>query len=231
MHVVGYTRCSTDEQARSGLGLEAQSALIARAIERRDWELTELIADESESGKTLDRPGLQRALGTIARGDADVLMVAKLDRLSRSVIDFSILLEWFTTEAEASLVALDVDIDTSTAGGLMIARIFAVVAEWERDVIAERTRAGLGALRARGKPIGRPAVADNPELAERIQTMRANGVTYQAIADTLNAEGIPTVRGAKQWRVSAVQSAAGYRRRKPHRPVTALPKAQRKRAA
>jgi DNA invertase Pin-like site-specific DNA recombinase len=225
MRVIGYTRVSTEEQALSGLGLEAQEQIIRAecALERRGWQLVELIADEGESGKTLERPGLQRALHLIATGKADVLLVTKLDRLSRSVIDFSVLLEWFTHEVEARLVALDVDVDTSTAAGLMMARILSVVAEWERDVIAERTRSSLAALRARGKPTGRPAVADHPELAGRIRLLRTKGMTYQAIADKLNAEGVPTIRGGAQWRVSSVQSAAGYRRRPSRRRPAALP--------
>ena len=109
-------------------------------------------------------------------------------------------------------MALDLAIDTSTAGGRLVANVFASVAEWEREALAARTRHGLQALRAHGKPIGRPAVIDRPEIALRITTMRTQGATWQSIADVLNRERVPTVRGGACWRVSSVQAAAGYRR-------------------
>lgn len=232
MKIIGYVRVSTAEQATSGLGLDAQEHDIRRESERRDWQLLELIRDEGESGGSIDRPGLRRALELIAAGKAEGLVVAKLDRLSRSVVDFGLLLEWFT-EASATLVALDLAIDTSTPGGRLVANVFASVAEWERDTIAARTRAGLAQLRAQGRPTGRPAVADNPELTDRIRAMRGNPkypqMTLQAIADVLNAEEIPTLRGAKCWRPSSVQAAAGYQRRKPRRKPAVLPDVDRRR--
>ena len=130
--------------------------------------------------------------------------------------DFAALLEWFT-EAEATLVALDLGIDTSTPGGRLVANVFASVAEWEREVIGARTREGLLAARASGKSISRPALVDDPKLHKRIKRMRSRGMTLQAIADRLNKEGIPTLRGGTEWRPSSVQAAAGGRRRRPRR--------------
>lgn len=223
MRIIGYARVSTDDQSISGLGLEAQEAELRRQCELRRWTLAALIRDEGYTAKTLERPGLHDALTRVARGHADGIMVAKLDRLSRSTVDFGLLLEWFTEQGK-TLVALDLGVDTSTAAGRLVANVIMSVAEWERDANAERTRAALAALRARGKSISRPSVADRPDLAARIRAMREQeGMTLQAIADQLNAEEIPTARGAAQWRVSSVQSAAGYRRRKPRRQPTVLP--------
>lgn len=230
MRLLAYVRVSTTEQAERGYGLDAQEMAIRETCDRRGWELVELVRDEGLSGKSLERPGLRRALERLAAGEADGLLVAKLDRLSRSVVDFGLLLEWFT-EAEVALVALDLGVDTSTPGGRLVANVFASVAEWERDTIAARTKDGLAAVRAQGKPTGRPAVADRPELAERIRAMREQGLKLQAIADTLTAEGVPTARGAKAWRPSSVQSAAGYRRRKPRRKPAVLPDIPRGRRA
>jgi len=224
--VLGYIRVSSAEQVASGAGLAAQEAAIGEECERRGWTLLEVVRDEGESGKSLDRPGLTRALDRIARGDAAALVAAKLDRLSRSVVDFGTLLDWFS-DAEATLLALDLGIDTSTPGGRLVANVFASVAEWERDTIAARTREGLAARRAAGKPISRPAVADRPELRERIAAMRAKEHTLQAIADTFNADGIATLRGAAEWRPSSIQAAAGYRRR-PRRRRTELPPVRRR---
>lgn len=222
LRLLGYLRVSTAEQAESGLGLAAQETAIVDTARARGFELVDLIRDEGESGKSLERPGLEQALRMIVAGEADGLIVSKLDRLSRSVVDFGYLLEW-CDHAGVTLIALDLGVDTSTAGGRMIAHVLMAVAEWERDTIADRTRAGLAVLRAQGKPTGRPAVADRPELTARIQAMRADGMTLQAIADQLNTEGVPTARGAGEWRPSSVQSAAGYRRRRPRRKHPSLP--------
>jgi len=214
--LIGYLRVSTGEQARSGVGLAAQRRTIRAAAKAHDWDLIEVVADEGQSGKDLDRPELRAALERIAAGEADGLVAAKLDRLTRSVLHFATLLGWFD-RAQATLIALDLGIDTSTPGGRLVANVFASVAEWERDTIAARTKDGLAAMRAEGKAISRSAVEDQPDLKIRIVTMRADGFTYQAIADVLNEEGVPTLRGAPAWRVSAVQSAAGYKR-PPSRP-------------
>jgi DNA invertase Pin-like site-specific DNA recombinase len=226
--VLGYVRVSTAEQVGSGAGLAAQESAIREECERRGWTLLEVVRDEGESGKSLDRPGLSYALDRIASGEASGLVAAKLDRLSRSVVDFGMLLEWFS-EAEATVVALDLGIDTSTPGGRLVANVFASVAEWERDTIAARTQAGLAAVRADGRPISRAAVADRPELCERIAAMRGEGYTLQAIADTFNAEGVPTPRGGAEWRPSSIQAAAGYRRRPPRRRRGELPDVRRRR--
>lgn len=164
----------------------------------------------------------------LASGEADVFMASKLDRFSRSVGDFAALLEWFSS-ASLALVALDVGVDTSTPGGRLVANVFASVSEWERDTIAARTRDGLASLRAQGKPAGRPAVVDRPALAERIRSMREAGMTFQGIADQLNAEEVPTLRGGTEWRVSAVQAASGYRRPPARRRAPDLPAISRRR--
>lgn len=227
LHLIGYARVSTDEQARYGYGLDAQETRIREHARRAGAELT-IIRDEGISGKTLERPGLMRALERIAAGDADGLIVAKLDRLTRSVIDFAMLLEWFQA-AGAQLVALDFDLDTSTPSGRLVATIMAGIAEWERNIIGQRTRDALAAARAAGKPVGRAAVGDRPGLRDRIRKMRDEGLTLQAICDRLNADCIPTARGAGEWRPSAVQAALGYQRKPRPRRIANLPEIQGKR--
>jgi len=226
--VLGYVRVSTEEQARGGYGLAAQEAAIRAECDRRGWSM-ELIADEGASAASLERAGLRSALERIAAGRAEGLVVAKLDRLSRSVQDFAGLLKWFD-RAGARLVALDLGIDTSEPGGRLVAHVFAAVAEWERETIGQRTRDGLTARRAQGFAISRPAVADTPDLRERIAAMRADGMTLQAICDVLNAEGVPTPRGGVLWRPSSLQGATGYRRR-PRESSTELPPLKRRRRA
>ena len=225
--VLGYVRVSTHEQAMSGLGLAAQRAAIEAACTARGWALSGLLVDNGQSGRTLDRPALRDGLQRLLAGDADCLMVSKLDRLTRSVGDLAALVAW--TEANrVTLVALDLGVDTSTPGGRLMANVFASVAEWEREMAAGRTRDALAALRAQGRPISRPAVADVDGLSERISTMRASGMTYAAIAEHLNQEGIPTLRGAAAWGVSAVRGAAGYQRPRPRSRTPELPAGRRR---
>lgn len=228
MRVIGYVRVSTEEQALSGLGLDAQRHALREAFKLRpDQRLVTVLADEGYSGKDLERPALKDALERIAAGRADALAVVKLDRLTREHTDLGLLVDWLE-HAGAGLIALDFDgLDTTKASGKMIATVIVAVAQWERDSTAERTKAALAALRARGKPTGRPAVADQPELAARIRRMRET-MTLQGIADALNAEGVPTIRGAARWGVSSVHNAAGYKRRKPRRKTPELPAARRR---
>jgi DNA invertase Pin-like site-specific DNA recombinase len=226
IQAVGCARVSTSEQAISGLGLAAQESTIRAECERRGWHLVEVVLDAGESGKNLDRPGLRHALELVADRKATVLVASKLDRISRSVLDFAALLEWFGA-ADASLVALDVGVDTSTPGGRLVANVFASVAEWERDTISARTRDALQAARAQGRQVSRTAVADRRNVAERIRGLREEGWTLQAIADVLNRDSVPTARGAPEWRVSSVQAAAGYRRPRARRPHPELPPLRR----
>jgi DNA invertase Pin-like site-specific DNA recombinase len=220
--VIGYCRVSTAEQAASGYSLKAQERAIRGAVQRRGWELAELVTEEGASGKSMERPGLIGALESIAAGESGGLIVSKLDRLSRSVVDFGSLLDWMA-EAEATLVALDYDLDTSTPNGRMVATIIMAVAEWERETIAQRTSTGLSAARQEGKPIGPPSVADRPELAKRIQALRDRGLSLREIADKLNAAGEPTLRGGAEWRPSSIERALGYVRPRRRRRPAVLP--------
>jgi DNA invertase Pin-like site-specific DNA recombinase len=229
LHVLGYTRVSTTEQASSGLGLAAQEDAIRRECEHRGHHLVDLIQDAGASGKDVDRPGLQHALTRIARGEAQGLVVAKLDRLTRSTVDLAHLLAWLK-DAGAALVALDLGLDTSTPTGKMVVGVVGQIAEWEREIISARTREAASVRRNRGERTGRPGVRDSaPALATRIRGLRESGSTWQAIADALNDEGVPTVRGGTEWRVSAVQSAAGYVRPAPRRKTAKLPELTRRR--
>jgi len=220
--VIGYVRVSTGEQAEVGYGLAAQRAAVEIECDRRGWDLVQIFSDEGESGKDLDRPALREALEFIAIGNCAGMVVSKLDRLSRSVVDFATLLEWFTT-GQKTLVALDLGIDTTTPGGRLVANVFASVAEWERETIAARTKDGLRAARESGKAISRPALADVPSLQGRIRRQRESGATLQKIADTLNSEGVPTLRGGLEWRPSSIQSAITPGKRTKSRTTINLP--------
>lgn len=192
--VVGYLRVSTQEQAESGLGLEAQRTAIQAAATARGWAVT-WCTDEGVSGSVApaDRPGMREALALLDSGEAGALVVAKLDRCSRDSHDFTGLLKKAGRE-EWAFVALDLGVDTSTPVGRLVAEMMVAVAQWERTVIAQRTKDALAAKKAAGARLGRP-VATSPEIRQRIRDLRHGGLSLQAIADILNAEGIETVRG------------------------------------
>lgn len=203
LRVVGYIRVSTEEQRRSGAGLAAQRKAIRDACDQRGWTLLRIEADEAASGKsTTNRPGYARAVEAVTIGDAGGLVVAKLDRLSRSVRDFCGLLD-ASAKQEWALVCLDLGLDTSTPTGKFTAQIIAAVAELERELIGQRTREGLERQRAKGVRIGGRPVIDE-KLAERIRAMRAAGTTLEGICGTLNAEGVPTPRDGAKWRPSSI---------------------------
>lgn len=203
MKAIAYHRVSTDEQAESGNGLDAQRSTIARAIAHRDWTLVGELTDEGRSGSNLNRPALLEALDQLDRGQAEVLVVAKLDRLSRSVLDFAAI----TQRAKRrgwSVVALDVDVDTTTPTGELVANITSSVAQWERRIIGQRTSEALQAMKARGVRLGRPVVLAD-EIRARIAAARSGGSSLRAIADSLNEEGVPTARGGR-WHASTVRA-------------------------
>ncbi len=159
--------------------------------------------DAGASAKSLSgRPALDAALHTVQSGGANVLVVAKLDRLSRSVADFAALLDRAQREGWG-LVALDLGVDTTTPAGELVANVMAAVAQWERRTIGQRTREGLAAKKASGVRLGRPPVLST-EVVMQVQHRRSEGLTLRAIADELNAEGVPTARGTGPWRVSSV---------------------------
>jgi DNA invertase Pin-like site-specific DNA recombinase len=206
--VVGYVRVSTSEQADSRAGLEAQRAAILAEAERRGWHVVEMIEDAGYSGRDLRRPGIVAALDALRRHKADTLVIAKLDRLSRSMLDFAAIMAQATREHWA-VVALDLGVDTTTPSGEAMANVLAVFSQFERRLIGQRTREALAIKKAQGVRLGRPRQL--PEaVADRIRTMRRSGTTLQGIADVLNAEGVPTGQGGSIWRPSSVRVVATY---------------------
>lgn len=201
MKTAAYVRVSTDEQARSGLGLDAQRERIVEEADRRGWSLSWFL-DQGYSGADRDRPALQEALQGLTAGRYDTLVAAKLDRLSRSVVHLGSLLEQAEREGW-DLVLLDYDVDTSKPTGRLVAHVLAAVAEFERQRIRERTREGLAQARARGQRLGRPRQLPD-EVVGRIVAERADGATIRAITARLNEDRVPTAHGGARWWPSTV---------------------------
>jgi DNA invertase Pin-like site-specific DNA recombinase len=143
------------------------------------------------------RPGLTGALEAVEAGEADALLVAKLDRLSRSLVDFSALMERSRRKGWA-LIALDLGVDTSTPSGEMLANVLAVFAQFERRLIGQRTREALQVKKAAGVTLGRPRLLPE-EVRSRIRGEREQGSSWPQIAQRLNDEKVPTAQGGRWW--------------------------------
>jgi DNA invertase Pin-like site-specific DNA recombinase len=194
--VLGYVALDREDGRER---LDSATRAIDSWCERRDWELRHVIHDVGQGG---DRPGLAHVLEQIRDGHARGVVVERLQDVTHSVTRIGRLLEWLD-DADAFLIALDISLDTSRPAGGVAASALADVSEGKRTRVASGNRRGTGF---------RPAVSDDRELREQIVAMRNSGMSLQAIADTLNAAGVPTVRGGRQWRPSSVQAVTGYKR-------------------
>lgn len=219
MRAVGYVRVSTTKQADEGVSLAAQEAKVRAYCDLYGYELVDVQVDAGASASTLDRPGMAEALRMLDDGEADALVVVKLDRLTRSVRDLDTLLHrYFRDDTGAALVSVSEQVDTTNATGRMILNVLMSVSQWEREVIGERTAAAMAEKAARGEytggavPFGfelapdgvrlRPCPAEQEILAE-IRALRDDGLSLRAVADALNARGALR-RDGKRWHKVAV---------------------------
>lgn len=206
MRAITYARVSTGRQAESGLSIEDQADRMRSELDRRGWSLVAEHVDAGRSGRTgTTRPALSAALESLSAGEADALVVAKLDRLARSTIQLARIMH--RAEAEGwSLVILDPDLDTSTPAGRLTATLLGAVAEYESELIAERARMTHRRRRLAGKRPGQAPLL--PEQVRReVAGRRAAGETLAAIAADLNTRAVPTARGGR-WHPSTVAHVA-----------------------
>jgi len=204
MKVVGYCRVSSSEQADSGLGLAAQRSAIEQECDRKGWQLVSVFTDAAASGKSLNgRPALQEALGAVESGAAGGLVVSKLDRLSRSLLDFASLMERSKRNGW-HLVALDLALDTSTPSGELMANVLMTFSQFERRLIGQRTKDALAVKKAQGIQLGRPRVMA-PKVRRRILRERSRGDSFAKIAAGLNDAKVPTAHNGSAWYPSTVR--------------------------
>lgn len=205
--VVGYLRVSTAGQVDSGAGLDAQRAAITEYAKRRGITVTRWCTEAAVSGSVApaERPALAEALSVLAKCRSGVLIVAKADRAARKARD----LLWLRDLAERegwALAAADGSIDTTTPHGRAMTTVMGAFGELERDLISARTREALAAVKAGGKRLGRPSQLP-VSVRERIARERAGGSSLPQIAQRLNDDLIPTVRGGARWYPSTVAAA------------------------
>lgn len=220
LRVIGYVRVSTDKQE---IGPEVQIDALAAEGARMGWDLA-IVREDAASAKSMsNRPVLLAALASLKAKEFDALAVSKLDRISRSVHDFSGLLE-LSGRQRWALMCLDLNVDTTTITGAAMAQVTVTFAEMERRRIGERTKAGMAKIKANnpGKPMGRSS-EQPPEVLARIRELRST-LSMGKTAAVLNADGVPTAntmhrpsanRPAARWHASTIQrieASAAYRR-------------------
>jgi DNA invertase Pin-like site-specific DNA recombinase len=216
MKAIGYVRVSTERQAEQGVSLEAQEAKIRAMATVQGAELFQVIVDGGESAKNLNRPGLQRLIALVDSAKVGTVIVAKLDRLTRSVKDLCNLLELFEKRGVA-LVSVAESLDTASAAGRLVITIMAAVSQWEREAIGERTRDALRHKRTSGERVGNirfgfrlspdgkhvePDPGEQGVLTE-IRHLSQSGHTMRGIAAALNRQSLRTRRGSA-WRLEHV---------------------------
>jgi DNA invertase Pin-like site-specific DNA recombinase len=198
-----YLRVSTDEQGDSGLGLEAQEAACRRWAEYKGVEVVAVEVDVCSGAKLpASRPAFRRVLARLESGAADTLVCAKLDRLTRSSLGLADVLD-LTESIGFALVLLDYDFDSSSPVGRMVLKMLADVAEYERELIAERTRNALAAKRAKGERTG-PGPLLDPAVRREIAARVEAGQSKKSLAAELNARGVPTATGRGRWYPSTI---------------------------
>lgn len=226
--VVGYVRVSTEEQAREGVSIDAQTSKIRAYCELYDLELVQMFIEAGASAKSLKkRPALQEALDHLSRSSAQGytsgLVVAKLDRLTRSVRDLDTLISTYFAEnskCQASLFSVADQIDTRSASGRLILNILTSVAQWERETIGERTKDALAHKRSKGERISRRIpygyqLADDGvrlepcltelEAARQAQHWHERGKPLRWIGSWLEGDGM-LQRNGKPWHPSSIKT-------------------------
>jgi DNA invertase Pin-like site-specific DNA recombinase len=199
MKVIALTRVS--KGSKSGVSHKVQRAAIEARAEA-GWSIDWITETVSGTGRKR-RPELEAALERLDRGDADMLVTFRMDRLSRSVIDFANILKR-SRDHGWRLLTLDLGVDFSTPQGKLVGQQMISFAEYEAEIIGIRTKEALAVKRREGKPVSRPSVA--PAVARRIRRQHRRGWSLAKIADKLNADQVPTARGGSEWYRSTVRS-------------------------
>jgi site-specific DNA recombinase len=206
---IAYLRVSTDKQADRGVSLDAQRAKVAAYAELYDLEVVDVVVDTGVSAKTLDRPGLGQVLAMLKGGQAEALLVVKLDRLTRSVRDLGDLVDRYFAPGKFVLLSVGEQIDTRSAAGRLVLNVLASVSQWEREIIGERTSAAMQHMAAEGQFTGGEArygydvgpdgllveVEAEQAVIRQARALRASGLSLRAVAARLDREGLRSRTG------------------------------------
>jgi len=217
-----YCRVSTGEQARDGASLDLQERKCREYAALHDLEAVEVIRDEGCSAGSLQRPGMDHLRGLVQAGEVGGVVIWRLDRLSRSVVDYGALIGELES-AGVALMSVSDKLDTGSASGRLIVNIMLSVSQWEREATAERTSDALAEIRAQGFHVGRLpagyervkhdgkgcllAPGDGYAVVERVHELRRDGLSMLAIAGAMQREGHPTPSGGERWYSETVRRA------------------------
>jgi site-specific DNA recombinase len=195
---VGYVRVSTEEQAREGISIEAQEERIKALATAKGWSLTSIIKDAGYSGKNLNRPGAKALLEICQKAEADVVIVYKVDRLTRKQRDLWCLLEEIFEANGVGFVSVTEAFDTTTAAGKAFLGTIGIFAQLERDLVSERTRMAIDHKKRKGEWVGRKPTGfkmskdgrleeDPPALkmVARAKRLRRGGASFGSISRDL----------------------------------------------
>jgi site-specific DNA recombinase len=229
VRVAGYIRVSTDKQKASGLGLADRERKIRAMCELKGWAEPGLHVDEGLSGskERRDRPALARLLAAVEAGEVDVIVISSLDRLARKARLTLEVVDELKLHG-VTLVSCKETLDTATPAGNLFMQILAAMAEFERELARERTRAALAELVLKtGLAGGRvpygyvhiaggdvdvdPETAGTAEIVRRIFAWRRRGASLRDIATKLNADGVPAPRSGGRWRHTSVVEILSHR--------------------
>ena len=203
-----YARVSTQLQVNDGVSLDVQERTLITAAEFHGFTDWEVIREEGRSGKSIKgRPVLTDALTRLESGEANALIVTRIDRLARSTTDFLDIVDRASKKGWR-LIMLDLNLDTSTYQGRFVVTVMSALAEMERGIIAARQKDVHKDRRDRGIVWGVDMGPKNrtlPEIKERIMLERGAGKSYAKIAEGLNADEIPTQNNRK-WYASTVKN-------------------------
>ncbi len=223
MRVIKYSRVSTTDQADHGVSLAAQDAKLDAYANLYDLEIVASFEDAGESAKSLNRPGIRRALEMLRRGEAEGILISRLDRLTRNLRDWLYLTETFFSERGGrQLFSVGDSIDTRSAAGRLVLNMLLSVAQWEREAVGERTKSAMQHKKRCGERVtrsvygmdvgydGKMMIVNSQErdTIERMKQWRSRGFTYREIADELTALDVPTKHG-KRWNHGTVRRILG----------------------
>jgi site-specific DNA recombinase len=201
INAIGYVRVSTEEQAREGISIEAQEERIRALATAKGWSLVKIIRDAGYSGKNLNRPGAESLIAICRRAEVDVVIVFKVDRLTRKQKDLWYLLEDVFYKNQVGFVSVTEAFDSTTAAGTAFLGMIGVFAQLERDLVSERTREALNHKKTKGEWVGRRPTGfrmneggrleedpDALKMIARAKRLRREGASF---GDISRALGVP----------------------------------------
>lgn len=204
---VGYIRVSTEEQVKEGISLDNQEARIRAFATAKGWDLIAIYRDAGRSGKSLRRPEIQALIENAKAKKFDVVIVYRVDRLTRKQRDLWFLLDDVFTKNDIGFISVNEPFDTTAAIGKACLGMIGLFAQLERDLISERTKDALAHKKELGGTLGRPLITElgegELETVSYIRNLRREGLSYALIARRLNKEDVPTSRGGR-WFASTV---------------------------